>query len=881
VYVRDEKVWFEEQTGLLPVIEQGVPDMNPMGCQKGTGWSHTIAGPERVLYPLKRVGARGAGQWRRVSWDEALAEVADAIIDAIQEQGPQSIIALSGCNMSTWGVAGRGRFMGLLGGVTTDLNSEMNDFAAGHYLTYGKFDPVSSIDDWFHADLTFIWFQNPAYTRIPHIHYAFENRYKGGEVVLVAPDYSPSAMHCDYHVPVKPGCDAAFALGMCQVLISENLYNQQFVKEQTDLPLLVRTDTGRFLRQSDVQAGGSAEQFYFWDGKLVEAPRANLKLSGIDPALEGMFTATLADGNQVQVTPVFALIRAKLDAEYTPEKAAKLAELHPEMIRTLARKAAGKRVNILSGLNNASKFYHGDLMERAQLLFLALTASWGRKGTGVRAWLAALFDGWMMFQAKSGRGQEAAAQLVAAQKMFLNAVKQEDPTMTDELAAIELTKRAGNAGAGIMIPPVFLWYNHGGFDKAWDNRSWHDPSMAREFREYMQESVDRGWWAGQPDAAHEPRVFIECGGNALRRTRGGPSRLLNSLWPKLRMVCTMDYRMSTTAAYSDIVLPIANQYEKIGFGIPSTHTLNLTFCDKVVAPAGEAKNEWDIFALLAKKLAERAVARGFTAYTDHRGVAHDLSKLYDAYTCDGAFVDEEEIADEMIRDSAVSGTLPKDATLATVRERGFLRFTALGMSARALGQASEIRPDETFAPYRFHVERGDPYPTLTRRAQFYIDHEWFLEAGEQMPVHKDPPPMGGDYPFQMTSGHNRWSIHSLNIVNSLMLQTHRGVPHLVMNDRDAAARGIADDDEVEVRNDQSSFRVRVKISPGVRPGQVVIYNGWEPYQFPDWRGPMDVETGMVKWLHFAGGYGHLRFWPTEWQPAPTERATRVDVRKVG
>src|SRR3970040_634483 len=65
-----------------------------------------------------------------------------------------------------------------------------------------------------------------------------------------------------------------------------------------------------------------------------------------------------------------------------------------------------------------------------------------------------------------------------------------------------------------------------------------------------------------------------------------------------------------------------------------------------------------------------------------------------------------------------------------------------------------------------------------------------------------------------------------------------------------------------------------KLSPSVRPGQVVSYNGWEPYTYRTWKGASDVEPGMVKWLHFAGGDGHLGYWPLEWargRPAPGGR----------
>jgi anaerobic selenocysteine-containing dehydrogenase len=139
--------------------------------------------------------------------------------------------------------------------------------------------------------------------------------------------------------------------------------------------------------------------------------------------------------------------------------------------------------------------------------------------------------------------------------------------------------------------------------------------------------------------------------------------------------------------------------------------------------------------------------------------------------------------------------------------------------------------------------------------------------------------MGGDYPLMLTSGHNRWSIHANNIANRRMLQTHRGRPHLIMNPSDATPRGVRDDDEVNVHNDMGSFLVRVKMSDSVRPGQVVIYNGWDLYQFREWRGPSSLEGAMTKWLGFAGGYGHLRYWPFMWSPSHVDRATRVEITR--
>jgi nitrate reductase alpha subunit len=194
-------------------------------------------------------------------------------------------------------------------------------------------------------------------------------------------------------------------------------------------------------------------------------------------------------------------------------------------------------------------------------------------------------------------------------------------------------------------------------------------------------------------------------------------------------------------------------------------------------------------------------------------------------------------------------------------------------------QQSPIEPDKTHTPFRNHIEQLKPYPTLNRRASFYIDHDWYLEAGEEFPVHKDNPKQGGEFPLRLTSGHPRWSIHSMNHTSRIMLGTHRGHPVVYMNPDDMKSRGIENDEEVRVFNDLSEMLIRVRRSPGTKPGQVIIYNGYEPFQFKKWMGAENIEPGMVKWLHFAGGYGHLQYRGLHWQPIPIDRAIHVDVSK--
>ncbi len=884
VYTKDGKVVREEQAAPFTTVEPGVPDMNPMGCQKGACWSDLLHAPDRITQPLKRVGERGEGKFKPVSWDEALDDIADSMLDAIQDQGPESILTL----MTPEFAASAARiFSDALGTPTTDGNAEFQDFSPGYHLTFGLFNPVSTMDDWFLAELTLIWHANPVYTNIHWYHYVAESRYNGGEVVTIAPDYSPSAIHADYHVPVRIGTDAALALAMCKVIIDAGLYDKAFVQEQTDLPLLVRRDTGRFLRGSDLADDDREDQFFWADGNarvVTPAPRHTLACAGVNPALDGTYAVTLKTGDTVEVEPVFQRLQRHLE-RYTPEQAGKICAVHPDNIRALARKVATRKTKIFIGWNSG-KYYHGDLMERSMALLLGLTGNWGKKGTGTRSWAAAGWDGMAFMSDKGVAGQDAARMAHQTRTLMRRMLSADDPTRTLEMITNHVSAMNPELGGfGAMIPPAFLWYYQYGYKERWNDPANNDPSMPRSFDAYVNEAIEKGWFGAHCSQAYrevEPRVLFEAGGNMLRRQRGGQKLLLEKLWPKLKMIVSVDFRLNTTGMYSDYVLPAAQHYEKLGQSMPSVHHLNWVLTDRAVPPPGAARPEHDIGIMILEAIERRAAARNMTGFTDRKGTYRPLVGMVSKYTLNGEMRDEERFYDEAIRDNGVYGILPEGTTLQTLREKGFVRWTGWGLAGHGEAQAATIKPDEVHNPLRWHTEDKLPYATLVRRAQFYIDHEWFLEAGEELPTHKETPPHGGRHRrFQMTSGHNRWSIHSMNMLNRHLLNTHRGEPFVFVNDRDAAVLGIGNGDQVKLVSDVGECILQAKLTPACRPGQVIVYNGFEPLMHQKWYGQADIEPGHVKWLGFAAGYGHLTYRPTSWQPIPADRAVRVDVVKIG
>ncbi|MFQ5699131.1 MAG: molybdopterin-dependent oxidoreductase [Myxococcota bacterium] len=873
VYVKDGRVVREEAAGVLECVEPGVPDMNPLVCQKGLAWSRELTGPERLLHPMRRVGERGEGRWQRISWQEALTEVADAMLDALEEVGPRSVVMEMSPEIAT--VPPSSRFMGTLGGTVLDVDATINDFFTGYQQVFGKFSFTASMDDTFHSELILIWHSNPAHTVIPAFHYLTEARYHGAEIALFSTDVSPSHCHVDYHVPLRHGTDAALALALCQVVIHEGLVDRDFAAAQTDLSLLVRTDSGEFLRESHLERGGRDDRFFqaHPERGVVAADPCSLRLD-FAPQLEGCLDVETLDSGVVRVEPLFARVRRQLDAHYTPEQASAICEAHPDVIRLLARKIATRRTRVAMGAG-VCKYFHGDLMMRSVLLLLALTGNWGKKGAGLGGWCSSLFDGMSTVMAKTRPGVEGGMELLNGSRLLMQQLAAQDPSLTGELPDRALFR---SVSSGMMLPPAFFWYEHAGYKLRWNRRDWSDPSMVREFDDYWREALESNAWgeAAGSIAATPPRVLLEVGGNTLRRSRGGKKALLESLWPKLRKIACMDYRMSQTALYADILLPAAQHHEKTSFSMPTPWPMILALGQAVVEPQGEAREEWQVLGDLLKKLAERAAARGLESYRHPSGETRRYDELWPAFTLDGSMTDNESAAAAMLADSVASGNMPEGTTLDTFREQGYSRYQGWGFLALATANASPFPKGETHAPLRNHVEEGRPYPTLTRRAQFLIDHPWFQEAGEDLPVHKEPPPMGGTHPFRLSGGHSRWSIHAMNMTSPLMLETHRGKPFVLINDEVAREKGIEDDALVRVWNDVGEFVVPARVSPAQRPDGLTVYNGFEGFLFPGGRGSNEVEPGMVKWLHLVGDYGHLRYAPTEWQPVPFDRCIRVD-----
>jgi len=887
VFVKEGIAWREEQNAIYRSSEPGVvPDFNPRGCQKGASYTSLMYEASRIVYPLMRAGERGSGKWRRVSWEEALTAIADKMIDAAVSEGTGSIVYDHGTTNIDFGAdtAGEMRFFSVLNATTIDSWAGVGDMPSGVAQTWGMYNCEGTSDDWFKSDFIIVWCGNPSVSRMPEMHFMHEARYRGAKLVVVAPDFSATATHADYWLNPRIGTDAALALAMAQVILSEGLHNEDYIREQTDLSILVRDDTGRFLRASDLEEGGNEDLLYFWDSaldRLAIVPgcegegSSSLALGNLRPTLTGIHNVELADGKQVQVRPLLDSLRDHLNASYTPEQAAEVTGVGAKTIRRIAREMAGVERAMIYCSWGACKHYHSDLFQRAQVLLMALTGNQGKSGGGLR-----VASWWRVEGFHKLANPRVVSSIPLMERMRLLASTFYQRTFGGGIGWRDFEKlmqRMTPYRNGTPLMP-FL-YTHAGYDEIWDKREYNDPALPRETSDYMKEAVDKNWIPIRPLPGSEPRVFVFTGPNPLRRWPA-PQYAEKVLWPKLNMIVDINFKASTSGLKADVILPASSYYERDSLKYSQAYLPYLLLCEKAVEPLGEAKPEWEIFGLLARTLQERAIERGVGTVGDGLGGEIDLTKTYEYWSNSGELDESNPKAavDWILKNTPATGNLG----WAEAEKTGLLPIVeSSGGPDPLYAVATDYRPDRTLYPHARMIENKEGWPTYTGRQQFLLEHPWYEDAGEAMPVHKEPPMAGGNYPLRISGGHTRWSIHATWRDTELMLRLQRGEPAAWIANRDAEERGIVDGDRIRVFNDVGAFEAIAKVAPAVQPGEVIMPHAWEPYQFKNWKGPQEPVPAPWKALHLAGDYGQLHYRGIYLVPGHSPRAQAVDIVKVG
>ncbi|MBW1902942.1 MAG: molybdopterin-dependent oxidoreductase, partial [Deltaproteobacteria bacterium] len=571
----------------------------------------------------------------------------------------------------------------------------------GHPMVTGQqtidFDLVTAEN----AKLIIAWGMNWITTKMPDSHWLTEARVKGSKVITITVEYSSVASKSDEVVIIRPATDTAFALGMANVMIKENLFDEKYVKERTDLPFLVRMDTLKLLRAEDVipdfkapsdhretvvikkgekppspmaakgkQAipEGLLEEwgnFVVWNSKTQSISPVTrdqvgkyMEETGIDPVIDGAFEVTIK-GKKVKVKTTFRLISKYLKDNFDLESVSKITWAPIEAIQSLARQIAENKGQTLITVGmGPNQFFNGDLKDRAILLVCALTKNIGTHSGNVGSYAgnyrAAYFDG-------------------------IGQYIKEDPFNIEK----DETKPAKLKGYFKFESAHY--YNH-------------DSKPLR---------VGNKLFTGKTHMPTPTKSLMFCNANSILGNIKGHFDVIVNVLPKIEMIAVSDWWWTPSCEYADIVFAVDSwgefQYPDATASV--TNPFLQIFPRSILKRLHDTRADIEVFEGVGKAFAKLLKDERFNDYwkfVKEKKVNVYLQRIFD-YTsmAKGYDVNDlEEKAKKGIPALILSRTYPK-----------------------IVGFEQAVEDKQWYGK--------------TGRLEFYRDEDEFIEYGENMPVHRE------------------------------------------------------------------------------------------------------------------------------------------------
>lgn len=587
-----------------------------------------------------------------------------------------------------------------LGARHWDSYSWHTDLPPGHPMVTGQqtldFDLCTAEN----AQLITLWGMNWIATKMPDGHWLTEARLHGAKVVTIAPEYQSSSCKADRVIVIRPGSDGALALGLAHVIVRDKLYDAPFVKTQTDLPLLVRTDTKKLLLAKDVIPGytntvlktveltqpgqvlpPAAEhphQFApatlreAWGDQMVWDTRTGAPAvvthddtgtnfpAAVDPALEGTYEVTLANGTKVTVRPIFDAVKQHLEDSCTPEQISKVTWAPVSAIEELAKDIAANKTKTLfvEGMG-PNHFFNNDNKDRTIILVAALTNNVGHYGGTVGSYAGnyrlATFSG-------------------IPQWIY------EDPfnVTLDPAAKAKINKRLKSESAH--------YYNYGDRPLKVGNKmftgSTHMPTPTKSMQFANSNSL-------------------------LGNAKGAHDVIVNTL-PKMEMIVHNDWYWTASCEYADVVFGVDSWPERQlpdVFGSVSNPFLH-AWCSTPIPRIFDTRDDMEVNALIAAALTTETGDKRFADYwhfvtTKTPGVY--IQRVFDSGNATRGF------SFDALHESCKQGTP---------------FFMMMRTTPKIVGWEQ--------------TNESKPWYTKTGRLEFYRDEDEFIEYGENLPLHREP-----------------------------------------------------------------------------------------------------------------------------------------------
>lgn len=756
-------------------------------CSKGIMSGKIPYAEDRLLHPLKRVGERGSGQWEEISWDQALDEISAKMKEAADAYGPASTIV----NTFWCGVPGADR--------STNFDLAMrftNAFGAtrleGPSIDMGPI--LASLSDMYGIvsnnkyllnncnDMIVIWAANPiAFTRPGETtHMLMEARERGCKIVQVSNLFDVTSAKVDQWIPIKSGTDAAFALGMANVIVNEGLANEEALTKRTAAAYLVRQDTGTYLRAAEVDPqNGRPDQYVY-----VDAATGDLCFADKDEGLKavGAIGSSVASDNMTTDAGIdsFQNFEVKQADEEKGYAATDVYNGRTPLIKAEVEVNGVPCKTSYAMLIEHLQAYTPESQEAITGVSAEICRSFAREFANMPAVTLFMYDGLRYANATQ-----------AYRAMFLLAY---------------LTGNLGKKG-GTMMPSPLDYYPTTQLNI---NPIWYpteDINKAKQ--ETFQSMVDS---FTDPNAPQQYKVWFNTYANPLLNW---PNKdlWLNRVLPNLDLFVAVDIRMSDTCKYADYVLPEATIYERYEV-IPGPNEC-VILSEPAIEPLGESRDIAEIFRGLSERL---GIGEYFQkTLKEWCEFKMELPGSSGSYIM--APITEQE-------DPARVGEL-EPVTYERLEKVKYLHIDC---------------PEEQFDNYKGRTY-DSPSGKIEFYSEFlqqigkgFADYEPSLIHDEEMRQKYPLQFYAGRHKYFMQS-----QFTNIPELVNLATSTQDG---LALNPVTAAERGLKDGDDVEVFNHRGCIRTKLRLREDIAPGIAHMWYSFKEEHYPNSDTPQHLMTAQ-------------------------------------
>lgn len=643
-------------------------------CSKGITHVGRIYSSRRLMYPMRRTGERGEGVFERISWEEALSEIADKWNGYAKEFGPASMAVQYGSGdyavCSGVGLGGATqRFMAGVGASYIPNNVDAaHGYTATKICTFGAYGAQNEPSDFVNSDTIICWGANPTISQ-PHVmHFIMDAKEKGATYVVIDPMYNANAAKADKYIPINPSTDGALALGILNVLFEKGWVDVDFARAHTNACCLVDKSTGKLLTMSQFgvtpvmkQDPATGKQVPYDACAVID--KSTGRVTSIDEAADPTYTG-VTDASGIACTTVYDNLVEAASA-YTLDRTTELTGVSADDIMFLADQYHSNRKINTYMMFGGNHYINGHYNYWAAYAVSWLTGHVGTSGNacGFAECLPITFN-----------------PLVLTTDLDGNPLQGQGPTYIDN-----------------KVNAVIDTSTYGG----WQVSSPHDESVP------PSGNVDVT--SGGTPTTPLKGVYVACS-NPL--TNHAAHDYTVEWFKKLDFVVVADMNMTETARYADILLPVAHWFEQEDFFTSYASHMYQLLQEKAIDPIGEAKPDFEIYKELAQRLGYPRVFGDMTP--------EDYIRLY----MDSALNKQMGVsADQLFNDKAVK-LIPGDTfvsypngTFNTSTGRGML-YTDSPAPAYEIGQ--RIDYDKERAPYWEPALEADVNSAARKTYPYYL-----------------------------------------------------------------------------------------------------------------------------------------------------------------